>query len=77
MLAEKVSLDLSRAEALVLFELLARYDTEDKIDVVDQAEQRVLWNLSSMLEKLLTEPFLSNYAELLAQACEEVRDQSA
>ena len=69
-----VTLDLTRAEALVLFEWLAQHDSAMKLPVEDEAEQKVLWTLEAQLEKALDEPFASNYADLLANARAEVRD---
>ena len=40
-----VSLDFSEDEALVLFDFLTRYGESDRLEIADQAEQRVLWNL--------------------------------
>jgi len=71
---EKVRLDLSRDEAVVLFEWLARFNKEDKHEFVDQAEKRVLWDLEAMLESQLPEPIAGNYDEVLAAARARVRD---
>jgi hypothetical protein len=72
---EDISIKLSKAEALVLFEFLSRYSNEDKLIIEDQAEQRALWNLQCVLEKELMEPFMANYSELLASAREGLRDK--
>jgi hypothetical protein len=68
-----ISLKLSRPEALVFFEMLARLDSESGITFADAAEQQVLWSLEAQLEKSLTEPLASNYQELLEQARRTVR----
>jgi hypothetical protein len=57
-----VSLTLTRAEALVVFEVLQRWQSSDSTPG-DAAEQRALWNLNAVLEKTLVEPFHSDYAE--------------
>jgi hypothetical protein len=73
---EDISIKLSKAEALVLFEFLSRYSNEDKLIIEDQAEQRALWNLQCVLEKELMETFImANYSELLASAREGLRDK--
>lgn len=70
-----ISVTLSRAEALVLFEWLARFNKTCRSDFEDQAEQRVLWDLEAMLEATLVEPLDSRYADLLAAARARVRDR--
>ena len=71
---QKVTLQLSREEAVVLFEWLRRFSKADHQGFEDQAEQRVLWDLEAMLESELVEPFDSKYDELLAAARAKVRD---
>jgi len=72
---DKISIELSRAEALVLFEFVWRFSQDEKLDIVDQSEARVLWNVCASLEKILTEPFDQNYDDLLAAARDEVLDK--
>jgi hypothetical protein len=72
--SNKITIELSKDEALVLFDLLARFNKiENKELFEDQAEQRVLWNLEASLEKLLTAPFLDDYLVFLSKAREAVR----
>ncbi len=71
---EGVTIELSGEEALVLFEFLSRYSDEKKLEIVDQAEQRVLWDLCCILERQLVAPFKAEYADLLSRAREHVRD---
>ena len=72
--SNKITIDLSKDEALVLFDLLARFNKiENKELFEDQAEQKVLWNLEASLEKLLTAPFLDDYLAFLTKAREAVR----
>jgi len=70
----KVHLELSRAEAIVFFEWLSRFNKAEHVSFEDQAEQRILWDIEAMLESTLVEPFESGYDELLAQARATVRD---
>lgn len=73
-MSEEISISLSRDQALVLFEWLARPGAgEQPAAFEDQAEQRVLWDLEA-LEKHLAEPFKSDYRERLAAARGRVRD---
>ena len=64
-----VKIELNLNEGIILFELLSRINkSESKISFEDQAEQRVLWNLESELEKQLAESFKKNYSEILSNA---------
>jgi hypothetical protein len=74
---EKVRIELTGDEALVLFELLSRYSDSEALVVEDQAEQRVLWNLLAALETQLVEPVRPEYTELLQRARERLRDTRA
>jgi hypothetical protein len=71
---DRIHLDLSRDEALVFFEWLTRFNKAENAVFEDQAERRVLWDVESMLESTLVEPFDPNYRELLARARAKVRD---
>lgn len=73
--SDKISFDLSKDEALVLFEFLARFNKEPRANVFeDQAEERVLWHLEALLERQLLEPFDPSYAKLLQEARDRLRD---
>lgn len=71
-MAEKVIIGLSKAEALVLLDLLARFDKDEKLIIEHQSEARVLWNIHCSLEKELVEPFSTDYAKLLMEARNQV-----
>ena len=72
---EKVTIELSSAEALVFFEFLSRFSNDDQLEIEDQAEARVLWNICCLLEKQLVEPFMQDYDQLLKRARDDVRDK--
>lgn len=72
---KKVVIELSSAHALVLFELLSRFNDDDKLEIQDQAEARVLWDICGDLENALVEPFRSDYTQLLQKARDAVRDK--
>jgi hypothetical protein len=76
-MTETVTLALSRDEALVLFDWIARFNSQSGRTFDDQAEERVLWNVEAMLESRLTEPFDPNYKQLLQGARSRVRDAEA
>ena len=73
---DPVSLELTNAEALVLFAWMTRNDEAELLQIEDHAEQRVLWTLEGQLEKTLVETLAPNYANLLEAARAEVREQS-
>jgi len=75
MAKDKVTIELSPSEALVLFEFVSRFSQDGELEIMDQAEERVLWDVCSLLERALSEPFLPNYSNLLAKARDEVRDK--
>ena len=71
---QKVEIRLTRAQALVLFEFLSRFSEEDKLEIEDQAEERVLWDICGDLERLLVEPFHPDYKDILQRARNSIRD---
>ena len=75
---EAVVIRLRYAEAVVLDGLLGRWDQQGVDDTVlfeDQAERRVLWDLTASLEPMIDEIFSGElYDEVLARSREEVRD---
>lgn len=71
----RVTLVLSSDEALVLFEWVSRFNAAEN-EFEDQAEQRVLWDLESMLDSALVAPLSPDYAALLGAARGRVRDST-
>ena len=71
---EAVRLEQTVDEALVLFNFLQRFEDDGTLAILDQAEERVLWNLHCLLEKQLVELFHPEYKALLAAARDRVRD---
>jgi hypothetical protein len=69
-----MTIELSRAEALVLFELLARYGERggDSLLLEHPAERWVLAGVLCLLEKQLVEPFSADYKKLLSDARAEL-----
>ena len=70
---DNVGLTLTFDEALVLFEYLRRCDDEDRYAFVDQAEQRALWNLACLLERVLP-VFSEDYVKQVQNARDALRD---
>jgi hypothetical protein len=72
---EKITVTFSEDEALVLFDFLSRFNqTEHKDIFQDQAEQKVMWLIEGQLEKILVEPFMPNYNEIIKEARDKIRD---
>ena len=69
-----VVLRLSKSEALVLFEWLARSNETEQLRFENDAEQVVLWRLEGLLESTLVEPFLPDYKEIVARAWARIND---
>ena len=69
---EATSLELTRAEALVLFDYLHRLEDQKVQLSSDPAEQIALWALSASLERVLVEPFQGDYVRLVSQAREHL-----
>ncbi len=67
-MGDPVHLEMTGDEALVLFDLLRRFDDENTLSIQDQAEERALWNLQSVLEKKLKEIFHPDYKALVMAA---------
>jgi hypothetical protein len=65
---DTVTVELSRDEALVLFEYLSRWCDLESLEIEHESEGIAMLALSRELDKALREPFLPNYAELLARA---------
>ena len=64
-----VTISLTGDEALILFDLLHRWEDEERVTSPrNQAEQVALWNLSAHLERELRQPFDPRYADLVAEA---------
>ncbi len=70
--SEKITIEFTKQEALVLFEMLVNFLDGDQLLVRDDAERAALWQLEGLLEKHLVEPFLENYSDLVKAAKEDL-----
>ncbi len=75
MCEDKIKIELTKDEALVLFEFLSRFSDDEKLNIEHQAEERALWNLTCLFEKELAEPFRNDYDELLEAARKRLIDK--
>ncbi len=67
-------LQLSPDEALVLFEFLARFSHDERLEIADPAEELVLWGVFGQLERALVAPLAPDYVARLAAARGRLRD---
>lgn len=74
--SDRITLSLSRDEAIVLFEWISRYN-QSAPELEDQGEQRVLWDIEAALESVLDAPFAADYPSVLSGARARVRDGAA
>jgi hypothetical protein len=73
----EIKIDLTSDQALVLFDFLDRLKSTDNSAIfADQAEQRVLWDIEAMLEKVLVDSLKSNYPDLLKASRDKIRDKN-
>jgi hypothetical protein len=67
--ARDVVIRLTHDEALVLFELLHRWEDQDRVTQPEHhADYVALWNLSCLLERELVEPLDPAYDHLVNEA---------
>ncbi|WP_202799978.1 hypothetical protein [Schlesneria paludicola] len=71
---DKIVIELTNQEALVLFEFLRRCEDENDYKFADQSEERILLTLEVILEKQLTEIFSPDYSRILEEARKQIRD---
>jgi hypothetical protein len=75
MTTDGVDVLLSRDQAVVLFEWLARTGRADRpADFDDRAERQVVWELEDILAAALADPLREDYPEVLAAARARIRD---
>ena len=72
----KIKVEITKDEALVLFEFLSRYSDTDSLEIEHQSEQRALWNLTCVFEKTINEAFDSDYKKLLESARNRLQDEN-
>ena len=74
LMEDKITLELSRDDALVLEGLFARFEQENSLALKHNAESIALSRIAGQIEKALVEPFQSNYMALLAAARSRVAE---
>lgn len=72
---KEILITLNKDEALVLFEFVSRFNETDHKELLeDQAEQKMMWLIQAQLEKILVEPFMPNYKDIVEEARNKIRD---
>jgi hypothetical protein len=73
--SSSVQISLSADEAVVLFEFVRRYSDSDALTIVDQAEQRALWNLCCIFERGPLSSIEGDWPDLVREARDRLRDE--
>lgn len=68
-------IELTRAEALVIFDWLNKHEDNDTTPG-DAPQQRALWNLNCLFERTLVEPFQADYLKLVEAARTHLTDEA-
>ena len=72
-MSDDIQIKLTHAEALLVFEALAKLEEKKLLDVhVSEEERSACWALEAVLEKVLP-VFAPNYAELVEKAKRAIR----
>ena len=75
-MAEKINIELTNLEGLILFEFIQRITSEKYKDVfTHDAEQRVLWDIECILEKSTRIPFNTDFKEEMKRIKNEYIEQ--
>jgi len=69
---ETVTITVTKAEALVLFELLAEFSNAPALSIPGEAERISLRAVQASLEKALVEPFMEDYQRIVDDARKEL-----
>lgn len=74
--SNELTIRLNKDEALVLFEFLSRFNKNNNNEMFqDQAEEKTLWVIEGQLEKMLVEPFMPDYKDIIQNARNRVRNK--
>ena len=74
-MSRDIEIKLTEDEAWVLFELTRRFSDTDKLDIIDQSEERALWNLCCSFEKSLHQGSDLEYQDFIAQCRSRLKDK--
>ncbi|WP_440904819.1 hypothetical protein ACMZOO_00895 [Catenovulum sp. SX2] len=74
-MSKDIEIKLTEDEAWVLFELTRRFSDTGKLEIIDQSEERALWNLCCTFEKTLHQDSELEYKEFIAQCRTRLKDK--
>ena len=76
-MSDRVQIELTRAEALLVFEALVKLDEKKLLDsAVSEEERSACWALEAVLEKALP-VFSPDYLALVQQAKSEIKGKKS
>ena len=73
---DRINFELSHDEAVVLFELLADLPDGGPLQIPSSAERLALLRLSGALERVIVDPFCSDYRDVLSEARRRLSKQA-
>ena len=73
---QKVLLELTRCEAIVLMQLLMRFRDKELLMIEHESEEQLLWDMCCMIEDKLPELLDPGWSDLLDRARATVLDDS-
>ena len=73
---EDIQIQLTEDEAWVLFEFVRRFSNTDKLTIEDQAEERALWNLCCIFEKILPQLKATEHQCFIEECRNRLRDEA-
>jgi len=75
-MSKETQIQLDADAALVLFDLLARFDDTDRLEFKDAAETWAMLLLHGALERVLVEPFHPDYVALVQAARARIKQRA-
>lgn len=75
-MTKKINIKLTEDEPWVLFDFVHRFSDTEKLEIIDQAEERTLWNLCCILEKTLYQDNNLTYQDFITKCRERLRDKN-
>ncbi len=72
---KKFLIELNKEEAIVLFDWVCRFNQKTNSDSFeDQSEERILWDIEAILEKISDDILDDKYNDILLEARKNIRD---
>tara|TARA_B100000745_G_C19851378_1_gene282784 strand:- start:228 stop:482 length:255 start_codon:yes stop_codon:yes gene_type:complete len=74
-MGQEIEIRMTEGEAWVLFDFVQRFSDTDKLEIIDQAEERALWNLCCIFEKTLELRTGAEYQDVIAISRDKLREE--